>query len=156
MQALIGAILSVMLAMTILFYAAQKFTVVAAQSNAFITAADHESFYSSNSTFGADQGLNMAVGVIGTGEAFQTPDGSLDWTYAEIHAVAYSWNPEDNDHVAIETHWCSEEELASTFMKIKEDDDPEWLDFLKSDFICIDTQEMNVYGNINSAHGRTI
>ena len=125
--------------------------------------ADHQSFYSSNYTFGADQGLNMAVAVIGDGEAFETPDGSLDPTYAEIRAIAYVWNPDDEDHIAIETHHCTEEELGlskipenSSFMKIKEDDDPEYIEQFKDDFMCIDNEKMNISGNINSAQGRTI
>ena len=54
----------------------------------------------------------MAVAVIGAGEAFQTPDGSLDQTYAEIVAIAYVWTPGEEDEVAISTHHCTEEELG--------------------------------------------
>ena len=54
MAACIGAMLSAMLVIIVVGYAGQKFNVVAAQSNAVITAAVHDSYYTSEHTFGAD------------------------------------------------------------------------------------------------------
>ena len=58
-----GAILSIMLFTMTVGYAAQKFSVVFEQSNAVIMAAKHDSFYTSDDRFGAEQGLNIAVGL---------------------------------------------------------------------------------------------
>ena len=110
----IGATLTVALVILIVVFAGQKFNVVSAHSNAVITTAELLNFYSSNNTFGADQGLNMAVAAIGYGAAFSNPSlgGRLDPTYAEIKAVAYSWTVEAEKFTPVKTHPCSQEELG--------------------------------------------
>ena len=129
MAACSGAILSMILVTIVVGYSAQKFNVVAAQSSAFITTAKHEHYYPADHTFGAEQGLNMAVAVIGLGAAF-LENGSLDPSYAEMKANVFEWDSTSREgfdalgtNTEIKTHSCSREELGlegpnSLFMKI--------------------------------------
>ena len=54
MPSLLGAALSILFVVICAFYAVQKFQIVAKQSKAIITAAEHESFYTQDDQFGAD------------------------------------------------------------------------------------------------------
>ena len=54
MAACSGAILSMILVTIVVGFAAQKFNVVAAQSSAFITTAEHDSYYTHEHIFGVE------------------------------------------------------------------------------------------------------
>ena len=74
--------------------------------------AELQHFYSSEDTFGAEQGLNIAVAPWGYGAAFS--NGKLDPTYAKIKAVSYGWNSEGEYWNELNTHPCSMDELGLT------------------------------------------
>ena len=150
----IGAMLTISLAILSIVFAGQKFILVAEQSNAFITTAELQNFYSSEDAFGAEQGLNIAVALWGYGAAFT--NGSLDPTYAKIKAVSYGWTPEAEYFNELKTHPCSQEELGLTgnsnsqFMPTNVEE-VGVVTYSKENFICVDKQELKIYGDTSSS-----
>ena len=156
MPTCLGTALSILFFTLMTVFATSRMNIVIEQSNTATVTAVHDSFYTSDDAFGVDQGFAVAVAVNGGGKAFQTPDGSLDPSYAEIKAVGRQWSHIVDIYDNITTHPCTDEELGldglsnSQFMKVRAED-LDLLTYYKDRFKCIDKQKLNTYGSWSSS-----
>lgn len=86
---------------------------------------------------------------------------NIDPTYATMHFKYLSWDGDGEEYTEgtyeIPTHRCTEGELGLTgdtsdslLMPLKEEIAPD-VKYYRQNYICADEQELEVYGNYNSA-----
>ena len=72
-----GSLVSIATILLILFYAIYRITILTSQSEAFISENVLESYFSANSTFGSDEGLDFAFRIIPPKNPSQPLNGVL-------------------------------------------------------------------------------
>ena len=135
------------------------------KKNVDILTTLNEDALTSNDTFTYRNGLNIAA-------AFTAYDGEtesiLDPSYGEIAFKHMSWgeDPEDGSFFVKrekkKEHVCSREELGLTenkeetrFMPIVPSHRT-YLDIYQKKFICLDEEDLFVYGDVNSDKGSVV
>lgn len=111
----IGSLCTFFMTFLLLAYASYKIDVLTAKKGTNIVQVVEEEYFDGSYVFGAEQGLNIAVGVIDEQEKVY---GQIDPSYGKIEfkAFAYGVDRAKNElltnEVKIESHACSEEELG--------------------------------------------
>ena len=154
-----GAICSFLLLIILSAYALQKFDILVEKSDQQLLEAHIFGALTDKDIFSYDNGLNFAIaftGFDGETEPFNDP------TIGEVVFNHYKWGIDANgNHFSgrfpIRSHQCSREELGidgdltkAKFHQIL-DGMKEDLHFYHKKFICIDKQDLVMYGDFSSS-----
>lgn len=112
----IGALCTYLMVLVLLAYTGYKVDVQLARKSTNIVQAVEEDKFDENSVFGADQGLNIAVGVFSLKNPLDF-DGHLDPRYGHIEFKVFSWGQTPDEILGVtydrvESHSCTPEELG--------------------------------------------
>lgn len=118
-----GTFFSLLLLILTAAYGFNKIEILVRRKDVDILSTIQDSYFDIESTFGADQGFNFAVGLLGQNEP-------LDRAIAYWEITSFEWTPTDQGKINVTTqvldsHVCSQEELGlvegeSKFMPIQE------------------------------------
>ena len=160
---ILGSILSILLFILTVAYAAQKTNIMIQKEGVDVITATKENYFADDYKFSAGQGFQIAVGFT---NFIDLEREILDPTYGEIKIYRYSFGLGDDQFPfvnieQIKTHSCTREELGlekgeqTKFMPITESFAP----ILYSQYdhmLCIDDEDSFISGNQRSAQGSDI
>ena len=152
----------------VIAYAYQKTDVWLKKKDISIQYSTQDAYFTYEDVFDFSQGLN--IGLAFTAYDTET-EPILDPSYGRIVFNAFTWGglDENGDFIPstmneIETHTCSPEELGllensnsenSAFMPINEKNKPT-VQMYQKKFLCVDKEEMKLYGDYNSDKARIL
>ena len=158
-----GALLSLILTFTILVYTYQKFDVFMAKKDVDILSTINDGAFDADFVFDYDSGLNFAFAFT----AYDSnPNPILNETIGNIQFNHYKWGVDEatgaygTGRQKVESqHDCTSEELGidgnpanAKFLPIFESSKGE-VEFYQKKLKCVDTEDMSLYGDFNSAKG---
>ena len=153
-----GAFFSFLLLLMTATYGLNKFEILLRRKDVDILSTIQDSYFDVESTFGAAQGFNFAVGLLGQREP-------LDEAIASWDISSFEWAPNDDGRIEVNTqiinsHICSEEELGlvegdSKFFPIAESS-LEAVAINQRGMVCLDESDIHIRSDKNSVSGRVL
>ena len=159
-----GSLCSLLMFIVVLAYGYQKFDVWNTKKDIDIQYSTVDSYFTDDDVFDFKEGLNFAMAFT----AYDTEtEPILDPSIGRIVFNSYSWGglDENGDFAPalieeVKTHTCTKEELglegkSSAFLPITKNAVPS-VEIHQKKFLCIDREELRMYGDYNSDKARLI
>ena len=157
-KSIMGSVCSILLLAVVVLYAYQKTEILVNKKNVDILTEIYEKELTYDDTFSYQNGLNVAV-------AFTSYDSETEWildpSYGELVFKHFAWGPNPDGSYFTKreqkkSHICSREELGLTedvekskFMPLVSSDRG-FVDAYQKKFICLDEEDLFLYGDYNS------
>lgn len=165
LKSLMGALCSIILTIVVLLYTYQKLDVFLAKKDVDILSTINDLHWTDDDIFSYENGLNIAV-------AFTAYDSEEKWildeTYGELIFNSYSWGPTEDGGFATERklldgHRCQRDELRlepdqlqNARFQEKDKTSKGLVEAYWQKFLCLNKEEMYIYGDFNSEKTRQI
>ena len=150
-----GAACTILVVLVTLMYGGYRASILHARSDVDVMASIQKDYHDMDYTFGAEQGLNLAVAVF---NGFDPSAFIMDPTYGKIQFWKISTVFDDAGVPRIvpdeiEPHTCTEDELLGDNAKFHQfnSDTEKQAKLLYPFFLCVNPQDLEVKGNIFNA-----